>query len=387
VPIRGQVTLPNGSPAAGINVVASGEGHQEMGGFRGTAKTDSRGRYEIKATPNMIYLVIVEDKKWASQPQTGFAVWPDTPIEDLDFKLRLVAKVYGRVTQGTDRHPVKGEPIAVCQLGQGAHEIKDVILPNPENSRHGVQPYINKTASTDENGNFEFLVGPGKFDIHGPLPHEHTRFEIATEREKEFNFRTARPGMGILAGRVVTGDPPHGVAEAEIEGVYQNTLAGGDMQATTDSEGNFEVERELLRAVVHARSKDGALAGVLQLESRDAAFTLVVHPVATASGRLIDSASGQPLPGREIEYGVKVRQGEDTAPWRTSFGGKAVTDEKGQFELKGLVLDQPYDISVIIPGVDNPANVTLHPVGTVQAEEAKHIPLGDLKLAAKAGGP
>ncbi|HEX4145325.1 MAG TPA: carboxypeptidase-like regulatory domain-containing protein [Pirellulales bacterium] len=388
VPIRGRVTLPNGSPAAGIKVVACGAGYQDLDGFRGTAVTDALGRYEIKAAPDKIYLVIVEDKKWASQPRTGFAVWPDTPVDGLDFKLRLVSKVFGRVTQAADQHPVKGERIVIYQYGLGAHELKNVNLPNPEKSHRAIQTLIVKSTATDRDGNFELLVGPGKFDIRGPQNQSTVKqFEITTESQMEFNFHTALPAKGILTGRIVTGDPPRGVAEAQIVGIYRQWGAGLDMDATADAEGNFEVERELRRTVVHARSKDGALAGVVEIEAGDPTVTLVVRPLATASGRLIDAASGQPLAGREIEYGVKVHQGDDNSPWRTSFGGKAVTDEKGHFELKQLVLDQPYDVNVIIPGADNPANVTYHPVGAVRPQEAKDIPLGDLKLETKAGNP
>ncbi|QDV48104.1 carboxypeptidase regulatory-like domain-containing protein [Gimesia fumaroli] len=385
VPISGKITLPDGSPAKGISVSASGEGYQ-FDSFRKSAHTDEQGRYVIKAAPNQVYLVVVNDKKWASAPHTGFALWPDKPIENLDFQLRPATRLFGRVTVGSQNEPVKGQRIHVYQYGQDANNMQGVKLPNPENSNKWVQPITVHSTSTDENGKFELSVGDGKFDIRGPaqiaVQRTNTvqKFEIAGESEKEFNFHAVRPEKGILEGTIVAGNPPQPVPDAEVTGIYRASLAGGDMKATTDKSGKFKVERELHRTVIYARSQDKKLAGVVEIGPDDKTVTVSLRPLGTASGQLVDAKTKQPMQEREISYGVKVHLGNNNAPWRTSFGGKTTTDQEGRFEISNLVLGQKYDINLVIRPKDNPNRISWRSVETVKAEESQPIDLGVLEV-------
>jgi len=379
VPIRGRVTMPDGSPAEGIRITARGEGYQ-FDGFGGGATTDAEGRYEIKAAPHMVYLLAVSDDRWGSSPHTGFAVLPDQSIEGLDFQLRPATRIYGQVTVGPDRKPVPGQQVQVYQHGQDLHSLTGIELPNPEKSRRWVQPTLVHTAMSDEHGRFELRVGAGKFDIHGPNQSEVEKFEIHDEAEREFNFHAVRPEKGVLAGLIVTGEPPQAVAAAEVIGIYRHPRAGRDLAAVADEKGAFSVERELHRTVLHARSPDGRLAGVVQIEPDDETVTIPLRPLATASGRLIDATTRQPLPEQEIVYGVKVPVGDDNAPWRTSFGGTTTTDDDGRFELRSLILGQKYQISVTIRPSDSPQDISWRTVGDVSSDEANHVDLGDLQL-------
>jgi hypothetical protein len=379
VPLRGRVTLSNGSPAADIEIVASGEGYEDMDGFRGTAKTDALGRYEIQAAPNMVYLVVVQDKKWASQPRPGFVVWPDTPVENLDFKLRFATQIFGRVTRGTDQQPVKGEQIVVYQYGQQASEIKEAGPLDPKKGNRSVLPTIVQDASTDDEGNYKLFVGPGKFDIRGPGEGDAKEFEITTESQQEFNFHTKRPENGILSGRIVTGDPPRGLAGATIEGIYRRGLQGADIQATTDAEGNFEVECDFYLVAIIARSKDGTLAAAIEIQPEGQAVTIVVYPFATASGRLVDG-TGKPLPGCKISTSGRVYLGDEDSPCRDlNVRETIVTDENGVFKLKRLIVGQQYEIHAQVPDDGDPPKMYVNKVGNVRAAAARDVPLGDLK--------
>ena len=321
VPISGQITFPDGSPAKGISVTVSGEAYH-FDSFRSTTQTDKEGRYVIEAAPNQVYLVVVNHREWASTPRTGFALWPDKPIENLDFQLRPATRIYGRVTVGSHNEPVKGQRIHIYQYGQDANNMQGVKLPNPENKNKWVQPIIVHSTSTDEDGKFEWSVGDGKFDIRGPRQNKVQKFEIAGESEKEFNFHAIRKEKGILEGTIVAGDPPQPVPDAEVTGIYRHNLAGRDLKSTTDKSGKFKVERELHRTVIYARSKDKKLAGVVEIGPDDKTVTVSLRPLGTASGQLVDAKTKQPLKEREISYGVKVHLGDNHAPWRTSFGGK-----------------------------------------------------------------
>jgi hypothetical protein len=95
---------------------------------------------------------------------------------------------------------------------------------------------------------------------------------------------------------------------------------------------------------------------------------------------LLDATTSAPLAGREIVYGVRVPIGDDDAPWRTSFGGKATTNDDGTFKLVDLIVGQPYEINVTIRAEDNPNDVSWRGVGNVTPDNAGTIDLGDLRL-------
>lgn len=381
VPLAGRVTLPDGSPAKGISVSASGKGYQ-FDSFQSTTQTDEEGRYVIKAAPDMVYLlvvnnlVVVNGKKWASKPHTGFALLPGKPIENLDFQLCPATRLFGRVTVGSQHEPVKGQRINVYQYGQAANKIQGVQLPNPENKNKWVQPITVQSTSTDENGKFELSVGDGKFDIRGPRQNPVLKFEIAGESEKEFNFHAVRPEKGILQGTIVTGDPPRPVPDAEVTGIYRASLAGIDMKSKTDESGKFKVERELHRTVIYARSKDKKLAGVVEIGPDDKTVTVPLRPLGSASGQLIDAKTKQPMQEREVSYGVKVYEGDKNSPFRTSFGGKTTTDQAGRFEIVNLILGQKYDINLVSHPKDELSRISWRTVDTVKAEDSQPLDLG-----------
>tara|TARA_R110002111_G_scaffold262851_2_gene341834 strand:- start:32587 stop:35607 length:3021 start_codon:yes stop_codon:yes gene_type:complete len=387
VPLAGSVTLPDGSPAKGISVSASGEGYQ-IDSFRSTTQTDKEGRYVIKAAPGMVYLVLVTDKKWASRPHTGFPLLPGKPSENLDFQLRPATRLFGRVTVGSRDEPVKGQRIDVYQYGQAANKIQGVQLPNPENKNKWVQPITVQSTSTDENGKFELFVGDGKFDIRGPAQiavqkiDTVQKFEIAGESEKEFNFHAVRPEKGILEGTIVTGDPPQPVPEAEVTGIYRASLAGIDMKSKTDESGKFKVERELHRTVIYARSKDKKLAGVVEIGPDDKTVTVPLRPLGSASGKLVDAKTKEPMQEREISYSVKVHEGpNNNSPFRSSFGGKTTTDQAGRFEIVNLVLGQKYDINLVNRPKDQPDRISWRTVETVKAEDSQPLDLGVVEVS------
>lgn len=375
VSLSGTVRLPNGEPAADITVQAIGEGYT-FDGFRGSVKTDREGAYEINVAPNLIYLLVVDDREWAAAPQTGFAVRPSQPRDDLDFDLRPATRVFGRVTVGPDDVPVAGQSIQSYQSGADLHNAEGLTLPNPENSQRWVQPHFVRVTKTDKDGCFELFVGPGDYDLRGPTQTETVKFTITDEVEREFNFHAPRPENGRLTGLVVSGDPPQPVPQARVTGIYRHQIARRDLSITADAEGRFDVERELHRTVMYARSPDGSMAGVVEIGPDDEQVTIPISPMASATGTLIDAVTGEPLPGREIVYDVHVHRGDDNAPWRPSFGGKTTTAADGSFHLEGLVVGQPYHFSVT-----NEDGRSWRQIHEYRPEIAAEVEFGELPLA------
>lgn len=346
VPISGRVVFPDGRPAPGIKLDVSGEGYS-FDSFRQSTTTDADGRYEIKVSPNQVYLMIVQDQKWAAQPATGFAMLPGKPKQNVDFHLQPATRIFGRVTMGNDRQPVPGQRITSYQYGGDLNNMKDSGITPPNDDRKWVQPMCFHHAVTDADGRFEFFVGPGNFDIRGPTQNKVPKFEITTEAEREFDFHMERPGERPLTGLVISGDQSVPVAKARIQGIYRQELAGGDINTTTDSNGQFKITRELHRTVLYADSEDRTLAGVVEIGPDEASVIIKLQPCAVATGRFIDSETKQPVADAELQYGVDVHIGDDNAPWRVSFGGSVRTNENGAFSLPRLVIGQHYRLTVV----------------------------------------
>ncbi len=374
--VRGRVTHADGSPAADILIRAGGAGYDHEGHHTG-AKTDAQGKYELRVAPHQLYLIVVDDKKWAAEPHTGFAVLPKTAVSDKDFVLRPATVIKGKITvgKGKDEKPHAGQQLWLNQTGADNLALPDA-LPNPEMSRRYIQPAIGHNTNADADGRFEFHVGPGKYHLFGPRRMKPIEVTVTDQKQLEFNLNAPRVEMGRLSGLVVTGMPPTLVANAVIQGIYRGDAPVHDLAAKTNADGRFDVPRHLHGLVLHARHPNGQLASVVEIGPNDATVTIPLAKVASAQGRLIDGETGLPLAGREIVYGVRVYTGEPRkSPFFTAFGGEATTDSEGRFELKGLVAGQNYSVNVTL-GKDRGSRQ----VHSLIPAAGASVKLGDLKL-------
>jgi RNA polymerase sigma factor (sigma-70 family) len=343
--LRGKVTHPDGAPAAGITIKAIGAGY-ESDLWRAETKTGGDGTYAIRVASNMIYLVVVADKKWAAVPQTGFAVLPQTPTPDKNFVLRPLTTIRGRVTLGPDQRPSPEHYMSLHQQGTNLLALPGIKLFNPENSRKSVEPYMTQSTRTDQDGRYEFHVGPGQYALSGPPQVQAVRFAVTDQVQLEFNFNAAPEATGLLKGLVVTGTPPRPVSGAVIYGFYRGPpVQGRQVRARTDAQGRFEARRVQEPLMLRADSADGKLAGFIEIGPEAAAVTLPLLPLALARGRLLYGATGVPIPDRQIFYGIRVPDddGKNKATGLT-FGGKTKTDRQGRFELNKLVAGQKYSV-------------------------------------------
>ncbi|MFV2070025.1 MAG: carboxypeptidase-like regulatory domain-containing protein, partial [Pirellulales bacterium] len=263
VPMTGRVRFADGRPAPSIKVNVAGSGYK-TDGFREDATTDGRGDFHLRVAPDLLYMLVVQDDRWAAAAIDGLVVRPGVPVEGLEFELRRSARVHGRVTVGPDEKPVAGQQVALRQKGRDLHNLEGAKLPNPDGSNRWVQPSVYRRAITDEEGRYQFSVGPGKFTLSGPSQLKAERFEVVDQSELVFNFAAPRPEKGPFAGQVVTGDPPRPVAEAIIEGKYR-AFVGRDLRLRADTQGRFAGERLLHITVLRAMSHDGRLAGIVQI--------------------------------------------------------------------------------------------------------------------------
>ncbi len=379
VPVSGQVRHADGTPAKGITVTAVGDGYQ-ADTFRESVTTDDDGRYSLKVSPYMVYLVVAGNQTQASTPRTDFAVMPEQPVTDLDFKLRPATRLYGRVTLGPQRKPVAGQEIHIFHRGRGSVKLKEKQKPSIQARTFSALPNIVHRLTTDKNGAYEIFVGSGNFTVRGPSQTENQRFTIGQEREKEVNFHMARPEKGFLTGTVVSGNPPQPVPNAAVTGIYRSQKAGFGLQAVTDASGKFKVERELFNTLLCARTRDQKFAGLVEIGPDEKTVTIPIQPVGSVRGQLIDEENDQPLKNQELQYGVEIRMGKEFFTYRNGFGETLHADAAGKFELNKLVVGQEYKLSIIIHPQDKPRSTLYRRVKVFTLTDSQQLDLGKLKV-------
>ncbi len=243
-------------------------------------------------------------------------------------------------------------------------------MPNPDDLGFYVAPSISLSTATDREGRYEFHVGPGEYTLTGPSQVPPKNLRILNQAELSINFESSRPEKGRIIGQVLNAQSRQPVPRATILGIYRSWQAGEDLQLVADDRGKVVAERQLLRVVLCARSPDGKLAGIVELEPDDRGEIIRVEPTGNAVGQIINRRTRAPLVKIPVTYKVRVEH-EGGNGWRPSFGGQTTTDEKGNFEIKSLVAGAEYDITV-------PSGKFMQRVGTVVVDSAKTKQLGQL---------
>lgn len=387
VTVRGRVARPDGRPAVGIEVRAAGNGHT-LETFQETTHSDKRGTFELQLAPNMYYLFVAGNEKWASPPQTR-VIRPEGLVEGIDEEIALelqpTTRVYGRATIGPDRKSLSDKRLSLVQEAtpryQDLPEERRLPKPEPKQMQRAIYPTLGRLARTDEQGRFEFLVGPGKYSMRGLVRSKTQKFEITDEKTFEVHLHAEGPDDATISGRVVLkDDPDRGVSKAKVDLVPTNTRANSFVPAITDAEGRFETRRALTELVVHAATEDRRLAGIVKVGVEDKAVTIPVGPKASATGRLVDEKTGKPLATREIRCAVRIELGDGVFMHR--FGSSTKTDAKGKFTLKHIVPGWEYELNVVTNRDEEGRARGWRTVGSVKPERAEVVELGDVELPA-----
>lgn len=162
--LKGQVFLPDGKPAKNILVECSNP--QEW--LRERTRTDENGRYEIKIRPNLNAVVAVVDDKWGAEPQTEFTIdQPGISAKAPDMRLSPAKRVHGVLWAEEGKTPVPNEQIWLHIFGPplGEGEWPNQVVDSES-------PHITLTTWTDQNGRYEFPIGPCNFKIQAPKSFE-----------------------------------------------------------------------------------------------------------------------------------------------------------------------------------------------------------------------
>jgi hypothetical protein len=330
--------------------------------------TGADGTYEMNVGPAEAYAVYVDDKDWAARSRLDVVVRPGQSVEHVDFPLTRGTILRGTVTIGPDDRPAVGQFIRLDETGM---RLPDEL--RREGDRFARVVRRQWGPRTDAHGHYSVRIGPGTYTLFGPPHLANQTITISDEAEVVRDFRMPRPEKGTLSGRVVlAAAEERPVAGATVE-VAAALITCVPFAVTTDAAGRFQVERDLVRLYLCARSPDGRFGALVELRAEDAEVVIRVAPTATASGRLLDE-KGEPAANLELSWGRRIHLSEkNDGPSMNCFAPRVKTDAQGRFTLPSLVVGQKYNISVL-RGNSYPAT------GMVRPEAPGLIDLGTLTI-------
>ncbi|HEX4070880.1 MAG TPA: thioredoxin family protein, partial [Planctomycetaceae bacterium] len=378
--VRGTVVTAEGKPAAGATIELSGSSY-EFEQIRDLREADAHGAFELWLVPETYYVFEARGDKTVSAIQRRI-VRAGVPVEPLKFVIEPGTRVHGRVVRAKDKSPLSGVYVGLqLKLTNEYYKLpKDQQLPNPGNSRRGIFSNIYRGMPSGPDGQFEFYVAPGQYvaQLNTLWRTDPVNIDVTGQQEIAVELVDNRPEQSVLKGRVVLkSDPTRGVPRATITGADVANSFGNQFSIVADGEGRFEVQRGEADMLVFAASD--TLAGAVHIKSTDKAVTVPVGPTASATGTLIDEATGQPAANREVSFGVRLPEAGGPFSWQ--FPQTATTDAKGRFNVKHLAVGLKYDAHAETERNDQ-GPFAWHSIADVIPKDAQPIDLGECKLPA-----
>lgn len=391
--VKGSVALPDGSPAAGVDVHVAGDGYG-TDGFSGSVVTEGDGTFEIKVDPDKYYVFAAANSQWAS-PLVTRIVRLGSPVDEVELKAVPATRVFGQITAGNEETPVVGHYVQLYlkESEEGYYDLPEhQKLPNPKDSRVAINPLIVQNVQADKEGRFEFFTGPGRHYVISSEVAERPEFSVK-QKEIEVNLKAKQESSGSVTGRLVLqSNKEQGVPEIRVFGYPLGDSMGNHLSATSDREGRFEARRLGEDQLVGAFADGAKLGAIIDLRADTETFVLELGPTATLVGTLIDDETGLAAADREI--GASIQVGPDDGPWMSAFRHDDLTDENGRFEIVGLVPGREYKLDIVMErdvdgqarswrnvGKQRPESAGVHDIGVVRLTAPKKPPTLEQRIA------
>lgn len=389
IPVKGIVTNQDGSPAKDLEIRFHGHGRR-AGESRGSysaanAYTNSDGEFAFLAEPHQAYMGQVQRSENVFGCSTLFSI-EDQPLkEPLKFTVRPATRLFGRVSFGANKQPHANQKLWLSQ-----YETLEIPIQGGPGTQL-TRPTMSDMTQTNANGEFEFKIAYGKYRIYGDDDSKAIEFEVRNELEKEIILHSPHPPTAPLTGSVVTRGNSEQVPNAVITGLYTYsgavdglpTISGRGL--TTDSEGNFSIERKWFPVLLCARSADGALGGFAEVAADKSSVTIEISPVRSVTGRLIDAKTGLPMSHREVV--CKRQFPQASGGMMTTFHISSQTNDEGIFKIDEVIAEAKYDLSLTLEKKDGIAMHSSSLGDFVIESSQEQLDLGDVRYQAREDGP
>lgn len=330
VRVGGRVFLPDGKPAADIDLQAEGQGKTQSY-CRATATTGADGAWSALVEPDHSYIIAVKDEEWAAPAHDGIVVREHQPRGDLDFRLIKGTLIHGALTVGEDRRPDAGGQVTIIQLGRD--------LPEEFKEHAGEQRgMLVRWAAADAKGQYAMRVGPGEYEANGGDWKNQVTIRVANEAEIVQDFHADLPPGVALRGTITFQGKP--VAGADVRSMGDTT----HFEARSDNKGNFAARGASERRTIYAAAPDGALSGMTIAQAQDTDVEVELAPAASIRGRVTDG-EGKPVCDLGFQAQITARNNQG------SVGVFLLTrtDKEGRYEFKGLPVGAWCSVSPQLP--------------------------------------
>jgi len=206
----------------------------------------------------------------------------------------------------------------------------------------------------------------------------YEKFSLTTETEKAVDFHRALPESIALSGTTRSAADQMPVEGANISFSFESPNPSPFINATSNAEGRFQIDRAPYSAKVFAISADGKLADMKSISESQTSIDFSMRPTATLKGRAINGETGEPYADKQITYGVRVTMTTKDGGmlFTTSFGKRIRTDKDGYFETGPVATDVASEVTI---QPDN-TGVILN-LARVKPEKGGLLDLGELKTA------
>jgi hypothetical protein len=371
--ITGQVLLPNGQPAAGIQIRACG--FHFSGGGVWSVHTNTQGIYELSVPSEQDYMLVVDDDRWAAAPRTGLIIREGAPEQHVDFKLIPGTLIKGTVTQGPSHRPYPKCPVELLMnVGDVPAE-----LGNPAGRARMAQMTFHRNFQTDENGKYQVRIGPGNWTLRigsSALTGQDSPADLTVTDQPEIVKDIDFPDLNIirLTGNIldVAGAPlPRTTVTVHSLGKTPGSMVANNV--LTDDAGRFVMERDAANALLVVRNAqmDTALA---HLDKEQTQVTVRFRPLVKAQGKLVDG-EGEPVESGVIRYSSSaVVDASQPAPRLQLVTGMARPGPNGMFALSGLY---PGETCEIVYGA---TERSMRKLTSIKPTDAHILELGDLQV-------
>ena len=359
VPIAGAivgVVIAGGVPIAGATVGVAAADGSGVPGARVETVTDEQGHYRLGGLPAGAWWLSAEARGHAASEQLRLVLAVGESLERIDVELQTAGSITGRVFRG-DGTPCPGGVLVVAQRVSGPHD-------------GAGDPVVLRTW-TDEACRFAFAgLSAGWYELSteaGGSARAMAEPGLVTHTDVHQRRRPSISGRVTAGGSRIAGASAGASRLTEREGRAHWHWSG---KTTTDSDGLYRLELdEPGEYRVWITSPRGAVLGrrVGFVGWGEEVVGDVAFGTASLSGRVVDLASGEPLPGAWVQ--AESTDGPDSA-WTDA-------DAAGRFTI-GHLLGGDYTVTA---GSDRHLAASVGPLSLTAGDT-----LDDIRLELDGGG-
>lgn len=274
-----------------------------------------------------------------------------------------------------------GEPMAGVELTADFHPRKSGQMAlatsfKPEWEIEGVTDRQGKWSLNSlphwQRGTARFKARYKVTDSDLPVDYEHT-YSIPgalAPRPEIGECRIVIPSLDYRVGHLLNPDG----SPAVNRHVNWNTRRGRDNQAVTDEKGRFAYFQFDGSDEIYVRTADQMQAAIVPLDgTRPLLQEIKLRNTTTATGRLINRETDEPMPKQALIYGIQVQHEDPT--YKFAFG--LMTDEQGRFTITNLIPEATYNLG--LHQMDDPSP---DPIATITSQDDQPIDLGEIRVSA-----